>query len=68
MMDLELNLEAALFVSNFLLFCNSPVVYASLLLSSIYRYRLSFGSNDKLQLGALVSTFTNARLTVVAAV
>ncbi|KAJ3695961.1 hypothetical protein LUZ60_001338 [Juncus effusus] len=29
-------------------------------------YRLSFASNDKLQLGALISTFTNARTTLVA--
>lgn len=30
-------------------------------------YRLSFGCNDKLQLGSLVSTFTNARCAIVAA-
>ncbi|KAK8921536.1 hypothetical protein KSP39_PZI020758 [Platanthera zijinensis] len=30
-------------------------------------YRLSFGCNDKLQLGALISTFTNARCAIVAA-
>lgn len=30
-------------------------------------YRLSFGCNDKLQLGALISTFTNARCALVAA-
>ncbi|PKA61556.1 hypothetical protein AXF42_Ash018844 [Apostasia shenzhenica] len=30
-------------------------------------YRLSFGCNDKLQLGALISTFTSARLAIVAA-
>lgn len=30
-------------------------------------YRLSFGCNDKLQLGALMSTFTNARCALVAA-
>lgn len=28
-------------------------------------YRLSFGCNDKLQLGALISTFTNARCAIV---
>lgn len=32
-----------------------------------HRYRLSFGCNDKLQLGSLVSTFTNARCAIVAA-
>ncbi|XP_008789193.1 replication factor C subunit 3 [Phoenix dactylifera] len=30
-------------------------------------YRLSFGCNDKLQLGSLISTFTNARSALVAA-
>ncbi|KAG0464585.1 hypothetical protein HPP92_018749 [Vanilla planifolia] len=30
-------------------------------------YRLSFGCNDKLQLGALISTFTDARCALVAA-
>jgi len=30
-------------------------------------YRLSFACNDKLQLGALISTFTNARTAMVAA-
>ncbi|KAF8103174.1 hypothetical protein N665_0188s0127 [Sinapis alba] len=30
-------------------------------------YRLSFGCNDKLQLGAIISTFTHARSTLVAA-
>ncbi|XP_020599460.1 replication factor C subunit 3 [Phalaenopsis equestris] len=30
-------------------------------------YRLSFGCNDKLQLGALISTFTDARCAIVAA-
>ncbi|KAK0576073.1 hypothetical protein LWI29_011366 [Acer saccharum] len=30
-------------------------------------YRLSFGSNDKLQLGSLISTFTRARTALVAA-
>lgn len=31
-------------------------------------YRLSFGCNDKLQLGSLISTFTNARCALIAAV
>ncbi|KAJ0087437.1 hypothetical protein Patl1_08321 [Pistacia atlantica] len=30
-------------------------------------YRLSFGCNDKLQLGSLISTFTKARSALVAA-
>ncbi|KAG6526215.1 hypothetical protein ZIOFF_016197 [Zingiber officinale] len=35
---------------------------------SVLRYRLSFACNDKLQLGSLISTFTNARCALVAAV
>ena len=31
------------------------------------RYRLSFGCNDKLQLGSLIATFTRARAALVAA-
>lgn len=30
-------------------------------------YRLSFGCNDKLQLGSIISTFTQARSAIVAA-
>lgn len=33
----------------------------------VCRYRLSFGCNDKLQLGALVTGFTHARCSMVAA-
>jgi hypothetical protein len=33
----------------------------------LYRYRLAFGPNEKLQLGALLSAFTHARTTLVAA-
>jgi hypothetical protein len=35
--------------------------------SLICRYRLSFACNDKLQLGALISTFTDTRTAMVAA-
>ncbi|KAJ0824110.1 putative DNA polymerase III, clamp loader complex, gamma/delta/delta subunit [Helianthus annuus] len=31
------------------------------------RYRLTFGCNDKLQLGSVISTFTRARSAIVAA-
>ena len=34
---------------------------------SLCRYRLSFGCNDKLQLGSLISAFAQARSAVVAA-
>lgn len=34
---------------------------------TICRYKLSFGCNDKLQLGSIISTFTQARSAIVAA-
>jgi hypothetical protein len=36
------------------------------LCSFLCRYRLTFACNDKLQLGALISTFTTARTALVA--
>ncbi|KAF7127044.1 hypothetical protein RHSIM_Rhsim11G0069700 [Rhododendron simsii] len=54
----DLNFVSSCFVM-FLYFASAPY--------EMHRYRLSFGCNDKLQLGSLISTFTQARAALVAA-